>query len=453
MATTGFWPIKGSLKGAIDYAENPDKTTEQKYVDDDLFAALRYAGNDNKTDQKMYVTGINCGKFTAYEEMIAVKRHFGERGQNVAYHGYQSFDVKEVTPEQAHQIGVETAKRMWGANYQVLVTTHLNTDNLHNHFVVNSVSFRDGGKFKNKIGDHIELRNISDNICIAHGLSVIRDSDFYKHGKKEYWLHKNGKQTHRDMLKEDVDYCLSLAGNWDQFESQMRGLGYVIDWTRMSVRAKDWERSVRLTSLGYDIDEMTEKLRENLFSVDFLYEWNSHLPYKPRQFPLEYELRRMRFSVEHSYDTATVLVDTLFLILIEIIEIVMQMPDIMFLSPDLRAAEKDFERYRTDYRFLKENGIRTIPELYKSVSDTREQITALEAERAKADNARRRAHTPEEKQEAKDRRRAITEEISPLREQLKRAERILEESPHLYELLQQEHGLEKAAMRKLERSR
>ena len=74
MATTGFWPIKGSLKAAIDYADNPDKTTAQEFVDSDLFTALRYAGNDSKTDRKMYVTGVNCGKFTAYEEMIAVKR-------------------------------------------------------------------------------------------------------------------------------------------------------------------------------------------------------------------------------------------------------------------------------------------------------------------------------------------------------------------------------------------
>ena len=119
----------------------------------------------------------------------------------------------------------------------------------------------------------------------------------------------------------------------------MRGRGYTIDWKRMSVRAKDWERSVRLTSLGYNIDEMTERLENNLFASDYYFKWNSHLPYKPKQFPLEYQLRRLLFSVEHSYDTATVLVDTLFLILIEIIKIVTQMPDIMLLSPDLRAAE------------------------------------------------------------------------------------------------------------------
>ena len=60
MATTGFWPVKGSLKDVIDYAENPDKTTESKYLDDDLARALAYVGNDTKTDQKMYVSTINC---------------------------------------------------------------------------------------------------------------------------------------------------------------------------------------------------------------------------------------------------------------------------------------------------------------------------------------------------------------------------------------------------------
>ena len=217
--------------------------------------------------------------------------------------------------------------------------------------------------------------------------------------------------------------------------------------------AKDWERSVRLTSLGYDLDKMEDQMHENLFSDHFLYEWNTHLPYRPKKFPLEYELKRLQFTVEHSYDTATVLIDTLLLILIEIIEIVTQVPDVMLLSPDLRDAARNIEQYRADYHFLSSNGIRTVAELSENIADTKAQISSLEAERSTADNARRRTHTPEERQAAKERRKAITKEISPLREQLKRAEKIMEESPHLYELLQQEHGLERAAMRKLERSR
>ena len=152
-------------------------------------------------------------------------------------------------------------------------------------------------------------------------------------------------------------------------------------------------------------------------------------------------------------DTTTVLIDTLLLILIEIIEIVTQMSDVMLLSPDLRDAARNIEQYRADYHFLISNGIQTVAELSANISDTKAQISSLEAERNKADNARRRAHTPEERQAAKERRKAITTEISPLREQLKRAEKIMEESPHLYELLQQEHDFERVAVRKLERSR
>ena len=102
MATTGLWPIKGSLKTVIDYADNPDKTTLEKYLDSDLYAALRYTENDNKTDQKMFVTGINCSKHTAYEQMMATKHRFGKLGGNVCYHGYQSFKVGEVSPELCH---------------------------------------------------------------------------------------------------------------------------------------------------------------------------------------------------------------------------------------------------------------------------------------------------------------------------------------------------------------
>ena len=165
MAVTGFWPIYKNLKATLDYADNPDKTTDRRYLDDDLYAALSYAENDNKTDCKMYVGGINCSKQNAYDEMIAVQRRFGLRGKVVGYHGIQSFKTGEVTPEQAFEIGMETARRMWCDKYQVLVTVHLNTNNVHCHFVVNPVSFKDGTKFQNKIGDYKELRRVSDEIC------------------------------------------------------------------------------------------------------------------------------------------------------------------------------------------------------------------------------------------------------------------------------------------------
>ena len=448
MAVTGFWPICGNLKDTLNYADNPNKTTAREYLDEDLYAALRYAKNDNKTDREIFVGGINCSRQNAYAEMVAVQRRFGMKGKVVGYHGIQSFDEGEVTPELAFEIGKETARRMWGDKYQVLVTVHLNTDNLHCHFVVNPCSFVDGQKFKNKIGDHKELRKISDEICREYGLSVLEDSEFYSKDKKtEYWAKKSGQKTHREQLREDIEYCLRVSYNFDGFESQLHGLGYKIDPVRFSVRAKGWERSVRLESIGYSRERIFNLLEEHLDSPDCLYMWNTHLPYKPKCFPLENEIRKLEFSVEHSYDTAIVLVDTMFLILLTLFEIVRQSSDIMLLSPDLRHEVQNFERFREDYHFLREEGIHTLTELGGNIEETKTKISELEHLRDKADNKRRRA-APEKKQKYKDERAAITRQIDPLREKLKKAEQILENSPHLYELLQQEHRLEKEAYQK-----
>lgn len=124
MAVTGFWPVYRNLKATLDYADNPDKTTDPEYLDEDLYAALRYVENDNKTDRQVFVGGINCSRQNAYAEMIAVQQRFGLRGKVVGYHGIQSFREGEVTPEQAFAIGKETARQMWGDRYQVLVTVH-----------------------------------------------------------------------------------------------------------------------------------------------------------------------------------------------------------------------------------------------------------------------------------------------------------------------------------------
>ena len=454
MAVTGFWPIYKNLKATLDYADNPDKTTDRRYLDDDLYAVISYAENDNKTDRKMYVGGINCSKQNAYAEMIAVQRRFGLRGKVVGYHGIQSFAAGEVTPEQAFEIGKATARKMWGDKYQVLVTVHLNTDNLHCHFVVNPVSFKDGTKFQNKIGDHKELRRVSDEICREHGLSVLENSNFYGGNKKDYWRHKSGKKTHRDYLREDVEYCLSFATSPREFESQLYALGYTIDPVRFSVKAKHWERSVRLDKIGFSKEVIQEQLDENAINRFRLFTLEYKPPYRPKKFPLEDELRKLEFAIDHSYDAATVLVDTIFYLVITVIRIVGELADVMLLSPDLRAAEKDLKELISDYQFLKENDIHTVSDLQANIDESKAQLSNLERERKELSNRIRRPKSPEEQVKNKERRKAISRQMKPVRERLRRAEKILGKSPHLYELLKQEHALErKARARYLDRSR
>ena len=415
MATTGFWPVRGSLKSVIDYAENPDKTTDKSYLDNDLYNALRYVENDDKTDQKMYVTGINCSKHLAYEQMMAVKQKYGDRGTVVAYHGYQSFREGEVAPDEAHAIGVELARRMWGDRFQVVVTTHLNTNNLHNHFVVNSISFRDGGKYRNSREQHKEIRRISDELCREHGKSVLENAEFYggKH-RGEYWYEKKGGVTHREMLRKDIEYCLTYSSNWRELEKQLYGLGYTIDYTRMSVKGKDWQRAVRLKRLGYTEDVIIERFKANCQNPYFYATWNSHLPKKRRSNTLNKLLRELEWDIDHTNSTGEMLVDVIFYIMITLFKILAEVTGAEILSPELRHEMRDVKQFVEDYRFLRDNNLHTMNDLKKCMDDMELEIGALIYQRDKLKNKVRHEQDTKVKAENKAQRAELTSQIKLL---------------------------------------
>ena len=160
---------------------------------------------------------------------------------------------------------------------------------------------------------------------------------------------------------------------------------------------------------------------------------------------MEDELRKLGFSIEHSYDTAAVLVDTVFYLVITAIQIVAELADVMLLSPDLRAAEKDLKELVADYHFLEKHNIHTVADLQANIEQSKSELSALERERSGVSNRIRRPKSPEEQAHNKERRKAVSKQMKPVRERVRRAEKILEKSPHLYELLKQEHELEKKA--------
>ena len=441
MATTGFWPVRGRLKEVIDYANNPDKTTAKEYLDEDLYAAIRYVENDDKTDQTMFVSGINCSKHNAYNEMIAVKRRFGERGKNIAYHGYQSFAAGEVTPDEAHAIGRETARQMWGARYQVVVTTHLNTDNIHNHFVINSVSFVDGKKFRNGIGDRLELRKISDVICAARNKSVIQNHKFYNN-KKEYWIRNSGKLTHRDMLRRDVDEALSKCCTFKEFEYYLKCLGYRFErdfrYEHPSVIADGWKRPIRISGLGEKYSR--EAMRQKLVANQRFPELYVLITPKWKRAPLlnfEYQLRQAQRK-----DT----VQLLFELFIEILKLCtgsnIQEADNRPLSPMMRAEVQKLDKYIEEYKLLCDNNIESPKELLSFQENLSARISELEQERYALRLKLRRVKTPEEDVALKEQAKEITKHITPLRKELKVAQRIEEHIPKIHELLDAERNIE-----------
>ena len=427
----------------IEYAENPDKTTAREYLEEDLYNAIRYAENDDKTDQHIYVDTINCSKRNAYAEMVAVQKRFGSRGETIAWHGFQSFAEGEVTPDEAFEIGKETARRMWGDQYQVVVTVHLNTDNLHCHFVVNPISFIDGSRFQNKIYNHRRLREISDEVCRERGKSVLEDSYFYcgEH-RREYYRHQSGKALHRDMVVIDVEECLKYSDSLEMFFAQMKSRGYTVDKTRMSVRAEGWQRNVRLSSIGFSKEDIRRILERNHNDADFSIIVRGHTPYKPKTYPLLRVMNQLDFTISHSHDTATVLVDAVLLMVIMTIQLLHELKDVILLSPEMRHLERDLEQYVFDHRFMQKNDLHSLKQLNDYITATQKQINELEHERGLLRNKIRHEKSPEVKAENREQRQKITEHITPLRKDLKRAKRIMEQSPHLYDLIKQEHALE-----------
>ena len=431
----------------IDYAENPDKTTDPKYLDDDLRRVLAYAENDQKTDRRMFVSTVNCSKQDPYGDMMATKRRFGKLGGNVAYHGFQSFKTGEVTPEEAHAIGLETARRMWGDEYQIVVTTHLNTENVHNHMVINSVSFKTGWKFENHVSDHYKLREISDAICAARGKSVLKEANFYGGEKGAYWAHQKGQLTHRDILRRDVDEAIAHCATYNSFARYLRSLGYEFRrdayGNNPSVIAPGWTRAVRLKSLGpqYTPDAIHECLLAN------------HS--KPELYCIIYPQRKCAplLSIEYAYREARKMdgLQLIFSIFLELLKICtgnnLAENKVLPLSPLLREEVRKLDQYIEDHQFLCDCHIDTAEELSAFREDIDAQINQLKKQREQIRNCIRRA--PEaEKGDLKEQAKAITSQITPLRKQIKIADRIMERSTRMRQLLDQERQLETNEMTK-----
>ena len=278
MAVCEIWDVRGRLDHPIDYAENPEKTANPKYTEADLQAlgdVMKYATNGDKTEKQFFVTGVNCDIATARDEMLIAKAQWNDESEIVCYHGFQSFKSGELTPEQAHEVGVKLAEKMWGDRFQVIVATHLNTDCLHNHFVVNSVSFADGKHYHDNKANLRLLRQRSDELCREYALSVIEHPNGRKKPYALYQAEKQGFPTRDNVARQAVDEAISKSFTLKDFDRLMAEMGYKCSfdpnrkyWT---IIGRGWKRPKRLYKLGEDYtnERIMERIRENSYAVKF----------------------------------------------------------------------------------------------------------------------------------------------------------------------------------------
>lgn len=269
MATVKIKKVTTRLDHVINYICNLEKTDESRLNDAELKSlyTLSNGKSEIKTEKKLLVDGINIDVNRAYEQMIETKKRFNKTGGILAFHSHQSFAPGEVTPETALEIGRKYAEEMWG-DYEVVIATHVNTGVIHNHILINSVSYVDGKKYNDCKANYQKMRDISDRLCREYGLSVIENPGKSKRQNyKTYMDIQNGKQTKDRMLKNEIDYCISISYDAKHFIKYMKRFGYEFDFDaeKPTVMHPTFRMPRRLNTLGkgYSLDDITARLYKN----------------------------------------------------------------------------------------------------------------------------------------------------------------------------------------------
>ena len=232
MAITKTHPIKSTLKDAIDYICNP-----------------------NKTDGKLLVSSFGCAAETADIEFTWTRQHAIDKGKNLGRHLIQAFEPGEVSPEEAHEIGMQLAKEILGGKYEFVLATHIDRDHIHNHLIFNSVSFADHKYYHSNKRSYHNIRRVSDRLCKEHGLSVIVPGQDRGKSYVEHQAERNGT-SYKAKLRITIDRLIPVSTDLEDLLHRLQDESYTVKRGKyISCKAEDQERFTRLKTLGIDYTE------------------------------------------------------------------------------------------------------------------------------------------------------------------------------------------------------
>ena len=240
--------------------------TKIKAIRGTLSKAIAYILNPEKTDEKLLVSSYGCASETAAREFEWTRKIAEQKGMNpvkiIARHVIQSFEIGEVTPELAHEIGKQFADEILGGKYEYVLTTHIDKDHVHNHLIFNAVDFVDYHAYKSYKRIYYDMREVSDRLCKENGLSVIPPSQNKGMGYKEYTEAKRGTSW-KQKLKQTIDRLVITAKDYDDFLRLMQEAGYEIKTGKyISFRGEGQERFTRSKTIGENYTE--ERIKERI---------------------------------------------------------------------------------------------------------------------------------------------------------------------------------------------
>ena len=427
MATTKIWDIKGRVDTLINYAANPEKTEGKRYSEKQIQAlhdVMDYASDDYKTERSLFVSGVNTTPDTAKQKMHQTKLRYGKTDGIVAFHAIQSFKPGEVTPEIAHEIGKRLAKEMWGDRFEVVIATHLNKEHLHNHFVINSVSFADGKKYYDNTTNYNKMKQISDRLCYEYNLSVIENPKSKGKHYAEWMAEKNGYPTIRGQIRDEIDSIIQCSYTYQSFWKELKRRGYEVKDTGKYIALKPTfsEKYIQLKSLGenYSPEAIKERIiraRNGIRDIDKPKpDYNAWLkkyePIKLKGFKALYYHYLYLFGKIRKKETP------------------------QRVSFYLRAELIKFEQYQKHFHFLYDNDIETSSQLLEIKQKSEDRISELTLQRS------RLYHKPDAKGEIAD----INTELKELRAKVRMCNNILTDSERINERYNEAQRLEQEAM-------
>ena len=413
MATTGIWKIEKRLDHVIDYTTNVEKTINSEYGKDnykDLHNVIEYATADYKTEKQYYVSGINCSPETALKEMTITKKEYEKTSGILGFHAFQSFAEGEVTPELAHTIGIKLAEQMWGDRFEVIVSTHLNTKHYHNHFVINSVSSKDGKKYYDKRETYAELRHLSDTLCEEYGISVLKEKACRnsKINYSNYYKGTTEKSNYHTITKEDIDKAIAQAYSFSDFEMIMTAMNYKLYFRGkdFSVSRYPYSKHIRVgRSYGeeYSIDRIKERINE---------EQSTKEPFSESSFSNVYNNLNNKTinKVKHSG------IYGLYLHYCYLLKVFPKENPRKKLSPSIRADIYKMDNISKEAELLVSNQINTYEQFFLYKNSKIKELDDLRTERSKLWYKHKKSSNSIEKESIRKNLDSLNEKIKPLKE-------------------------------------
>ena len=359
------------------------------------------------------------------------------------FHAFQSFAKGEVTPEIAHQIGIRLANELWGDRFEVVVTTHLNTNCIHNHFCLNSVSFKDGKKYYDTHASYALMRETSDRLCEEYNLSVLKEKKCPKSNidYSKFYQHKTKQTQYYSEIKEDIDYAIGQADDFNEFITIMKKLNYEVTnrYGRLSVRPLNRKRPIRIER-AFGNDYKIENINNRILTT--------HVVKVP--FPEARTLKgKYKSKTKLKNKRKVTGIRALYFHYCYLLKIYPSRTK-RVMSKELREDIKKMDRLSNEARFLSKGNIQTAEELLKNKESTIKKISELQGTRDYKYKKRKKAKTIEEREQFQNEIDVLNIEIKNLREEKAMIEEIELRIPKLKENVKEIYGKKKLKQREIE---